>query len=267
LAVAPVADQPTRLAWLADRLGEYAGSGIVYCLTVAAAEETARFLRDAGHEVAAYTGGTDPARREELEHALLGNEVKALVATSALGMGFDKSDLAFVIHLGAPASPIGYYQQIGRAGRATERADVVLLPGPEDQAIWDYFGSLSFPPAGAVSSALAALPREGERPMSTAALENHVDLRRTRLELMLKVLDVDGAVRRVRGGWVATGQQWSYDAERYERVERARVSEQEAMIGYERTSECRMAFLRRCLDDPTLTTEPCGRCDNCGGVA
>ncbi len=266
LAVAPVADQPTRLAWLAERLGAYAGSGIVYCLTVAAAEETARFLRDAGHEVAAYTGATDPARREELEQALLGNEVKALVATSALGMGFDKSDLAFVIHLGAPASPIGYYQQIGRAGRATPRADVVLLPGPEDRAIWDYFGSLSFPPAGAVSAALAALPAEGERPMSTAARENHVDLRRTRLELMLKVLDVDGAVRRVRGGWVATGHAWSYDAERYGRVERARAAEQQAMVDYERTSGCRMIFLRRCLDDPTLTDEPCGRCDNCGGV-
>ncbi|QGH69809.1 RecQ family ATP-dependent DNA helicase [Pseudactinotalea sp. HY158] len=266
LAVAPVADQPTRLAWLAERLGGYAGSGIVYCLTVAAAEETARFLREAGHEVAAYTGGTDPTRREELERALLGNEVKALVATSALGMGFDKSDLAFVIHLGAPASPIGYYQQIGRAGRATDRAEVVLLPGPEDRAIWDYFGSLSFPPPAAVSAALAALPREGQAPMSTAALETHVDLRRTRLELMLKVLDVDGAVRRVRGGWIATGDRWDYDAARYERVEQARRAEQATMIDYESTNECRMRFLRRCLDDPTLTGEPCGRCDNCGGV-
>src|SRR5699024_2158920 len=177
-------------------------------------QETAQFLREQGFKVAAYTGSTPTEEREELERALLHNEVKALVATSALGMGFDKGDLAFVIHLGAPASPIGYYQQIGRAGRATERADVILLPGTQDRNIWEYFGSLAFPAESDVAAALAALPREGERPMSTAALETHVDLRRTRLELMLKVLDVEGAVRRVRGGWLATGHPWVYDSAR-----------------------------------------------------
>lgn len=287
LAVAPQAEQSAQLAWLAEALPSYAGSGIVYCLTVAAAEETARFLRESGVEVAAYTGGTAPERREELEGALLHNELKALVATSALGMGFDKPDLTFVIHLGAPASPIGYYQQIGRAGRATGRADVVLLPGRGDRDIWEYFGSLSFPPQEAVNEALAALPRAGERPMSTAALETHVDLRRTRLDLMLKVLDVEGAVQRVRGGWVATGAPWAYDGDRYARVAQARIAEQEAMVAYQRTEKCRMVFLRERLDDPTLGDpalgepslgEPtpgasapaqagCGRCDNCGGVA
>jgi len=267
LAVAPRADHASQLAWLAGNLPGFAGSGIVYCLTVAAAQETSRFLREHGLDVAAYTGATPTEEREELEGALLANEVKALIATSALGMGFDKGDLAFVIHLGAPPSPIGYYQQIGRAGRATRRADVVLLPGESDRAIWDYFGSLSFPDPADVRAALAALPREGERPMSTAALETHVDLRRNRLELMLKVLDVEGAVRRVRGGWIATSNAWEYDAERYARVEAARIAEQEAMLAYEVSTQCRMAFLRECLDDPTLGEgRPCGRCDNCGGV-
>src|SRR5690625_2539549 len=256
-----------QLAWLAEHLPAFAGSGIVYCLTVAAAQETSRFLRERGLDVAAYTGATPTEEREELEGALLANEVKALIATSALGMGFDKGDLAFVIHVGAPPTPIGYYQQVGRAGRATRRADVVLLPGESDRAIWDYFGSLSFPDPADVRAALAALPREGERPMSTAALETHVDLRRNRLELMLKVLDVEGAVRRVRGGWIATSNAWEYDAERYARVEAARIAEQEAMLAYEVSTQCRMAFLRECLDDPTLGEgRPCGRCDNCGGV-
>src|SRR5690606_14963906 len=250
-----------------ENLRGYTGSGIVYCLTVAAAEQTASRLREAGYPVSSYTGQTEPAEREQLEADLKENRVKALVATSALGMGFDKPDLGFVIHLGAPPSPIAYYQQVGRAGRAVERADVVLLPGEEDKAIWDYFGAMAFPRQADVRATLDLLPRLGEGTMSVAALEPLVDLRRTRLEMMLKVLDVDGAVRRVRGGWASTGEPWTYDGERYQRVEEARLAEQEAMLAYERTEGCRMTFLRRCLDDPELQPdERCGRCDRCGGV-
>ena len=256
----PTAD--ARLGWLAARLGELPGSGIVYTLTVAAAEDTAALLREAGHDVRAYTGRTDPADRLDLERALRDNEVKALVATSALGMGFDKPDLGFVIHLGAPASPVAYYQQVGRAGRATERADVLLLPSIEDRDIWAYFATASMPrrpDADAVLEALAA----ADRPMSTAALETVADVRRTRLELLLKVLDVDGAVSRVSGGWVATGAGWTYDEERYARVSAARAAEAEAMLGYQRTTGCRMRFLQEQLDDPAAAD--CGKCDGCAG--
>src|SRR5690606_5359304 len=134
-----------RVAWLLDDLAALPGSGIVNALTVAAAEVLAATLTRAGHTVAAYTGRTDPADRLELERRLRDNEVKALVATSALGMGFDKPDLGFVVHLGAPSSPVAYYQQVGRAGRATERADVLLLPGVEDRNIWAYFASAAMP--------------------------------------------------------------------------------------------------------------------------
>ena len=146
-------------------------------------------------------------------------------------MGFDKPDLGFVVHLGAPQSPIAYYQQIGRAGRGVERAEVILLPGREDADIWAYFASLAFPPEPVVRATLAALAQAG-RAVSTAALETRVDLSRGRLEMMLKVLDVDGAVRRVSGGWEATGQPWVYDAERYARVSAERAREQQAMLGY-----------------------------------
>ena len=270
LAVVPLPDPATRVAWLAGALREIDGSGIVYCLTVSAAEEVASQLRAAGLEVGAYTGRTDPAEREQLEEDLKANRVKALVATSALGMGFDKPDLAFVIHVGAPSSPIAYYQQVGRAGRGVERAVVVLLPGAEDRAIWEWFGSQAFPPEDQVRAALAALGTAS--PTSVAALETQVDLRRGRLESMLKVLDVDGAVRRVRGGWLATGEEWSYDAERYARVAEAREAEQRTMLEYERLETCRMAFLRTVLDDPELEGPEladgwqCGRCDVCGGV-
>lgn len=261
LGVLRLPDERGRLGWLLSHLDELPGSGIIYTLTVAAAEDTARLLRQAGHAVSAYTGRTEPAEREEAERRLKANEVKALVATSALGMGFDKPDLGFVLHLGAPSSPVAYYQQVGRAGRATESADVLLLPGREDPEIWHYFATASMPDRERAERVIGAL---GDEPLSTQALEAMVDIRRTLLELLLKVLDVDGAVRRVRGGWVGTGQPWEYDAERYERIATARRAEQADMIEYERTAGCRMEFLQRTLDDATAT--PCGRCDNCAGA-
>lgn len=262
LGVLPLSAPEQRLAWLIAHLRELPGSGIVYTLTVSAAEDVAVALREAGYDVAAYTGRTEPAERIRLEEALRSNEVKALVATSALGMGFDKPDLGFVLHLGAPSSPVAYYQQVGRAGRATERADVLLLPGPEDKDIWRYFASASMPRQDQADAVIRALSEAG-RPLSTVALESIVDVRRTRLELLLKVLDVDGAVTRVQGGWMATGNDWTYDAERYERVTQARVREQDLMVEYERTDGCRMAFLQRCLDDESA--QDCGRCDRCAG--
>ena len=262
LGVMRLASPQQRLAWLLAHLGSLPGSGIVYTLTVNAAEDIAVALREAGHEVRAYTGRTDPADRERLEVSLRDNQVKALIATSALGMGFDKPDLGFVLHLGAPSSPVAYYQQVGRAGRATERADVLLLPGPDDKDIWAYFASASMPQQEQADAVLRALA-EASRPLSTVALEAMVDIRRTRLELLLKVLDVDGAVRRVPGGWTSTGEPWTYDAERYARVSQARVREQELMVAYEQTDTCRMAFLQEALDDDTAA--PCGRCDACAG--
>jgi len=246
LGVVVLPNQASRLGWLADYLSRTAGSGIIYRLTVAA-----------------YSGKTDPTERAQAEDDLLAGRVKALVATSALGMGFDKPDLAFVVHLGAPPSPIAYYQQVGRAGRAVERAEVVLLPGTDDVDIWNYFGSLGFPAEADVRATLEELADAG-RPLSLPALEPRVSLRRSRLEMMLKVLDVDGAVRRVTGGWTVTGEPWTYDAERYARVSAARQVEQRAMLDYISTDRCRMSFLREQLDDPA--PEPCGRCDNCGGL-
>lgn len=268
LSVVRIIDPVARIAWLAEYLERAAGSGIVYTLTVASAHDVAEALRERGLNVVAYTGRTEAAEREAAEADLLGNRVKALVATSALGMGFDKPDLAFVVHLGAPSSPIAYYQQIGRAGRATDRAEVTLLPGAEDEAIWRYFASVAFPREQVVRRVLDAL--DAEAPRSTAAIEPLVDLNRTRLEMVLKVLDVDGAVRRVRGGWVSTGMSWEYDAQRYEGLSDARRAEEQAMRHYQELTTCRMAFLRRQLDDPTLPDDTaaaaCGRCDVCTGT-
>jgi ATP-dependent DNA helicase RecQ len=265
LAVLQLSRPEERLGWLADHLADLDGSGIIYTLTVAASQEIAGYLRERGHDVAAYSGQTDPTERLALEQDLLAGRLKALVATSALGMGFDAT-LGFVVNVGAPASPVAYYQQVGRAGRGLEgraQAPVILLPAYEDRDIWRYFASLAFPAEQHVRVALRALS-ESDRPMSTATLETYVDLSRSRLEMMLKVLDVDGAVRRVQGGWTATGQDWVYEQERYDRVAAARRDEQAAMLEYIATTGCRMRFLREALDDPGA--EDCGRCDNCGGL-
>ncbi|WP_297008243.1 RecQ family ATP-dependent DNA helicase [uncultured Corynebacterium sp.] len=263
LGVAPVASPGHRIGWLTQHLGDFTGSGIIYCLTVSAAEDTTRALRDAGWGVASYTGRTDAEDRAHLEQQLKDNEVKALVATSALGMGFDKPDLGFVVHLGAPSSAVAYYQQVGRAGRATDSADVLLLPGTEDAEIWEYFATASMPEeedALAVLSALADAPA----PLSVPALEPLVGIKRTKLTLLLKTLQVDGAVDRAGSGFITTGAPWSYDAPRYTAVTEARKREAQAMLGYEAGRMCRMRFLAEALDDPTA--HDCGRCDVCAGV-
>ncbi|MBM6623150.1 ATP-dependent DNA helicase RecQ [Micrococcaceae bacterium RIT802] len=251
-----------QLAWLLTHLDDLPGSGIIYTLTVSAAEDITRLLREAGHDVRSYTGRTDPEERAASEQALKDNQVKALIATSALGMGFDKPDLGFVVHVGAPSSPVAYYQQVGRAGRGTDNADVLLLPGPEDREIWRYFATASMPDEERAHTVLSELEAAGTA-VSVPALEARVNLRRSPLELLLKVLAVDGAVERVGGGWVRTGEPWAYDAGRYSRVAAARIDEQNSMLEYERTTGCRMEFLSRVLDDPEAA--PCGRCDNCAG--
>lgn len=262
LGVLTLPDSRDRLGWLLTHLADMPGSGIIYTLTVSAAEDTARLLAEAGHNVLSYTGRTDPADRERAEQLLKDNQVKALVATSALGMGFDKPDLGFVIHLGAPSSPVAYYQQVGRAGRGAANADVLLLPGSEDREIWQYFATASMPSAEKANAVLTVLGEAGSA-LSTVALEARVDLRRTPLELLLKVLAVDGAVERVGGGWRSTGVPWNYDADRYSRIAEARVDEQDSMVIYQDTAGCRMEYITSVLDDETAAA--CGRCDNCAG--
>ena len=262
LGVLTLPHEAQRIGWLLTHLNSLPGSGIIYTLTVSAAEDTTNALRASGYKVLAYTGKTDPDERLVAEQALKENRVKALVATSALGMGFDKPDLGFVVHLGAPSSAVSYYQQIGRAGRGAVNADVLLLPGREDRAIWEYFATASMPNE---EQALAVLDTLAQSPegLSITALEARVQLRRSTLELLLKVLDVEGAAVKEGNYWRRTSSPWQYDSARYAAVAQARVLEQNAMLEYERTSQCRMLFLAQQLDDASATA--CGRCDVCGG--
>ena len=262
LAVLDLPDQAQRLAWLAERIPRLPGSGIVYCLTVADTDRVSGWLRTQGIEAVAYSGEQEHEARLVFEQALLGNQVKVVVATSALGMGFDKPDLRFVIHYQAPGSPIAYYQQVGRAGRAVDRAVGVLLRGHEDREIQNYFIESAFPLEHDAERVVRLLEDQAE-PVPIGAIERAVNARHSRILAMLKVLEVEGAVEHVEGGWRRTLAPWAYDTDRVEQVTALRRAEQAAMAAYAATAGCRMAFLRQALDDPDAG--PCGRCDNCAG--
>jgi ATP-dependent DNA helicase RecQ len=262
LEVVNLPDRSQRLAWLATVIAGLSGSGIVYCLTIPDTQRVAMWLRSQGIDARAYSGDTEPETRLDVEQALLDNQVKVVVATSALGMGFDKPDLGFVIHYQSPGSPIAYYQQVGRAGRAMETAHGVLMRGHEDADIQDFFIRTAFP-TRPQAEAVVGLLQEQAGPMTLNQILAHVNVRRSRLEAMLKVLEVEGAVERDRGKWQRTLAPWAYDEERVERVTAVRRSEQDAMRRYAEGDACLMWFLRHELDDPGAAR--CGRCANCTG--
>jgi len=260
LAVVPGLDALQRYAWVGDALLSFAGSGIVYALTVAETERLAGFLRACGFDVAAYHGGLDAGARQGIEDALRRNALKAVVATSALGMGYDKPDLAFCIHVGSPASPVAYYQQVGRAGRALDDAVAVLLPAETDERIWAYFATAGVPDEARVAKIVAAL---AQRPQTLPELENATAIRRGRLEGLLKILAVDEVVAREGTAWALTGTPWHFDAARWQALAQVREREAGLMRAFAAGRGCLMRFLQQALDDP----EPadCGRCSVCTG--
>ena len=244
--------QAHRLAWLSDLLPDLPGSGIVYTLTIRDAEQVARWLRSRGIDAQAYTGKSGE-RRPELEQALLDNRVKALVATTALGMGFDKPDLAFVIHYQTPGSVVAYYQQVGRAGRALDAAYGVLLSGTEETDITNYFIASAFPTRDEVAAVLDALEAAPEG-LSIRAIEAEVNVSHGRIQKTIQLLSLESPAP------LATlGRKWQLTAtrlseafwQRTERLTELRRAEQQQMQEYVDLSSGHMEFLIRSLDgDP-----------------
>ncbi|MHB8694380.1 MAG: RecQ family ATP-dependent DNA helicase [Solirubrobacteraceae bacterium] len=255
-----------RLAWLVQTLPGLQGSGIVYTLTRRDADQVAGFLSANGVPAIAYSGDQETELRVETEERLLRNEVKAVVATSALGMGYDKADLRFVVHYQAPGSVVSYYQQVGRAGRGVEHADVVLLRGGEDRSIQDFFIEQAFPARERVDAVLEELRAAGSEGRTTRELMAVVNLGLGRLEAMLKILDVEGALGRDGSRWVfVPGSSWSYDGERYAAVTALRRAEQRAMAAFGSDGRCLMRVLQEELDDPSPAD--CRRCSVCTAPA
>ncbi len=260
-----------RLAWLAQHIPNLEGTGIVYVLTKRDADQVAHWLQQNGVNARAYYSGiTHPdfegsnAYRLHLEDLLLNNQIKVLVATVALGMGYDKPDLAFVIHYQTPGSVVAYYQQVGRAGRGIDRAVVVLLSGQEDKKIHEYFRRTAFPDEAHVQQILNAL--EASDGLSTIALEKCANLSRTQINKALKYLSVESPAPLIKQGpvWRRTPVRYAMDCEKIARLTAQREVEWREVQAFIESDGCLMDFLRRALDDPA--TEPCGRCANCLGA-
>lgn len=259
LQVIELNEQAERLAWLTTYLQSVDGSGIVYALTIRDALRVSAWLEQHGIDAPAYHGNLGHEERLRLEQALRNNEVKALVATIALGMGFDKPDLSFVVHFQRPSSVVTYYQQIGRAGRAVDRADVVLLTGREDDEIAEYFIADAFPAEEVMREVVAAVADQDG--VTVKKLETIVNAKHGEIEDALTLLEVAGAVAKEDSRWIRTPNRWTYDQERVEQVTRTRYDELARMQAFAETDGCLMLFLTGELDDPG--DERCGRCANC----
>ena len=249
--------QSERLAWLAQQLPALPGHGIVYTLTVRDAVQVAEWLRSRGLEVESYTGQTGEGR-EALEQSLIENRVKALVATTALGMGFDKPDLGFVIHYQTPGSAVAYYQQVGRAGRALDRARGVLLSGEEETDVTDWFIASAFPTRDEVRQVIEAL-EAAPAGLSVPELLGRVNLSSGRIQKTMALLSLESPAPIAKQGarWQLTAADLSDEFwERAERLTALRREEQRQMQEYVGLESGHMEFLVRALDGNPETVRP-----------
>ncbi|MGK7962626.1 RecQ family ATP-dependent DNA helicase, partial [Crocosphaera sp.] len=253
-----------RLAWLAQYIPTLPSSGIVYTLTVRDAQRVADWLKHQGIDAEAYYGALETNIREHLEDQLLNNEIKVLVATTALGMGFDKPDLGFVIHYQRPGSVVHYYQQVGRAGRAVEQAYGILLNGDEDEEITQYFIENAFPPEAHNQEVLNAL-ESAEDGLSVPKLEKVLNLSRGQINKVLKLLSLEfpAPVTKQGSKWYATAVNYQPNRQKIEQLTRIRYQEQDQMRDYMSSNRCLMQFLASALDDENPTV--CGKCAVCLG--
>ena len=259
LHVLRLAGYRDRLAWLAQNLEELPGTGIIYCLTVRDSETVAEWLQSRGLPVAAYHAQLPPDEKVSLEERLLNDDLKALVATVALGMGFDKPNLGFVVHAQTPSSPVAYYQQVGRAGRAIPEAVAVLLAAPADARIHAYFREAAYPREEDLREVLKAV--EAGDGLTQRAIEATVNIKPSRVAQCLRILSVAGAVRQHNRVWERTVAAWEMDAERVAGVREQREKEWASMVSFQTETRCLMQVIQEALDDPSAA--PCGRCSSC----
>ena len=270
LQTTQIQNQAARLAWLSENIGALPGTGIVYTLTRRDAKQVADWLQHRGIKAQAYFGGVDDdgfedsdAFRQHLEQQLLNNEIKVLVATTALGMGYDKPDLGFVVHYQAPGSIVAYYQQVGRAGRAIDYAVGILMSGEEDSQIHEFFRRSAFPEETWVREILDVLGESDG--LTSRQIEESVNLKNKQIEQVLKFLSVENPAPVIKSGsqWQRTPVSYQMDYDKIERLTGQREEEWDEVRRYISCDGCLMEFLAEALDD--ADPQPCGKCARCLG--
>ncbi|MCQ2106022.1 MAG: RecQ family ATP-dependent DNA helicase [Fibrobacter sp.] len=250
-----------RYAWLIDNINKIPGSGIIYCLTQNDCEHLTEFLNENNINARAYHSGLDEVVNQETEQLFMKNEIKVIVATIKLGMGYDKPDISFVIHYQMPSNVVAYYQQIGRAGRNVDRAYTFLMYGAEDLDIQNYFIETAFPSKSEADS-VYSLVAENEG-IKLYDIMYHLNYSMGRVEKTLKFLENEEFVYKEKGKYYASAHNFVYNEAHYSDVKNVRYREQSQMLDFIKTNECYSKYIVNCLDD--ITTENCGICKNCIG--
>lgn len=251
-----------RYAWILENIRKLRGSGIIYCLTQRDCDYLSAFLRENGITAEAYyarNGAEGELKNAEVEEQFKRNEIKAIVATIKLGMGYDKGDIAFVIHFQMPSNIVSYYQQIGRAGRSIDRAYAFLMCGQEDEEILDYFIKTAFPTEEETNAVMHYIAdNDGVKQWQ---IEAALNIRHSRLTKAVTFLLHDGFIRKENSLFYATPKPYFYDRAHYNAVTQTRIKETEQMKAYFRTEQCYTRYMVNCLDD--MTAADCGNCANC----
>ncbi len=264
LQVLPLESRAERYAWILENLEHLPGSGVIYCLTKRDCDMLARFLQAHGVNAVSYHAGTNEEANREMVEKFYQDKIKVIVATSKLGMGYDKGNIAFVIHFQMPANIVAYYQQIGRAGRNIPCAYVFLMSGREDEDILEYFIRTAFPTEYEMGTVMEYIKQQ-DGGAGLLELEAHLNIRRTRIEKALAFLYNGGHIRKDGSSFCATPNTYVYQGEHYQQIMAIRRQEKEQMKELTRTKDCLSKYIIRCLDDPGAHS--CGHCANCTGQA
>jgi len=256
--------QAARYAWLVENLPKFGEEkrGIIYCQTVHDTEQLAEWLIHKGYKTSAYHGNLDTEERERLENDFKNNLIDIIVATVALGMGFDKPDVFFVIHYQCPGSVVHYYQQVGRAGRQMKKSYGILLSGNEDEAVQEYFIKSAFPSSEVMQNVIQCL--ENSEALSFNQIISRINVSNSVLKKALQLLELDRAIGvdyQGRKMYFRTSISWNPDAEKNERISALRRDEVDEMKAYVHHKNCLMKFLQIALNDPNPSN--CGICANC----
>lgn len=258
-------DIEERYAWILENLKKLPGTGIIYCLTQRDCQNLSDFLEINGIKARAYYSRPkdEDFLNEEAETLFYRNEIKVIVATIKLGMGYDKGDVSFVIHFQQPSNVVAYYQQIGRAGRNLEKAYTFLMTGKEDKKIQDYFINSAFPTKLECQKVLECIYQHTDEGFSLSQIESEVNLKHSRIEKVLMFLENSENIVKEKSKYYATIKEFKYDEKHYNEITEIRRKEQQQMRDLIETKECYNKFIVNALDD--MANNSCGCCENCLG--